>query len=447
VAICQTNFKEAWYYFWGVNHGVILHCFMVLALVALFFMLKSCRRNLFTISYGNFKIITRFNLLLLIVAFFIFGIGMAANMYLYFRPSTWRTIKAYRRYQYVVNKHNNLMLERQRTRTERSTLAKSEDTPSGIDGLFVLIIGESLDRRYMGCYNPQHKTTPFQSNLKNKQGTVFLNKIYACDVQTTKAVPMMLTLNNQYIQNDKHLFSDAELSLSLLDVAQNNGYDVIWISNQERISTHNSVITAIASSASQCIFMEDVNPKTRFDHEIVSVLQNLVFSKRTLVIVHLMGNHFPYGKTYPHDIPFPDNMTAYEKSVYYNDTVIQQITEYFQAHGALLISYVSDHSDAVSIGKVHDPRPNKFHFEMIEIPMWIWTSQVYSHDYPTIIEQLQSFQNKVLTNDLVFNMYIDLMHFQKDPKIDKYSPFSSDFVLNKEPPLSLNGKFIIPNSE
>jgi heptose-I-phosphate ethanolaminephosphotransferase len=297
----------------------------------------------------------------------------------------------------------------------------------------------------MGCYNSQHSTTPFQDNLRKQQGAIFFDRIYACHVQTTKAVPMIVTLYNQYIKKEKSKFSDAELSLSLLDIAKNNGYNVYWISNQEKISTYNSIITSIAASATQCIFMSDLNNQTSYDHEILPILQKINFSQRSLVIIHLMGNHSPYGLTFPRKMSFPDNLDPYEKSVYYNDKVMQQITEFFQTRGASLITYVSDHSDAVSIGKMHDPRPNEFHFEMIEIPMWIWTSREYCQKYPKINEKLHSISNKVITNDLVFNIYMDLMQFQHIDKIDKYSPLSDNYILDTEPPKTLDGKLEIPN--
>jgi heptose-I-phosphate ethanolaminephosphotransferase len=447
VAIYQTNFKEAWHYFWGVNHGVIL-CFLIFTtLIALCFLFIALRGKIWSSLYTPYNKTIHINILLFFITLLLCWGGIMGSMYhLYFNPLTWRTIQFYNIYDSLVTKHQQLMSQRQQLIQEFSTHYNVDNKPNGIGGLFVLIIGESLDRRYMGCYNYKYDTTPFQKNLKNQSEAVFFNNIYACHAQTAKAVPMMLTLYNQYIPMNTPLFSDVELSLSLLDIAKNNGYDVYWISNQEKVSPHNSIISSIASSASQCIFMQEIKTQTNYDHEIIPILKKITFSKRSLVIIHLMGNHYPYGLTFPRDISYPDNLTSgYEKSVYYNDKVIQQITEFFQSHEATLISYVSDHSDAVSIGKIHDPRPSHFNIEMIEIPMWFWVSEDYRKQYPNLYAKLLSSSNKPITNDLVFNMYMDLMQLKFIDKIDKYSPLSDNYILDTEPPKTLDGKLEIPN--
>lgn len=444
VAIYQTNFKEAWYYFWGVNHGVILSCLMIISFIIICLFFIFLRKNTWRYLYKFHNNIIPFNISLLLITLLFCCAGIIGNMYLYFMPLSWKTIQFYNIYNSLIIKHQQLMFERQQLAKQYSTFYNNstDALPNGADGLYVLIIGESLDRRFMRCYNHKHETTPFQDSLKMRSDTVFFNQIYACHTQTVKVVPMMMTLYNQYLPKGSSLFSDAELSLSLLDIAKNNGYDVYWISNQEKVSPHNSIISSIASSATQCFFMQELSTKTIYDHEIMPILQKINFSKRSLVIVHLMGSHVPYGLTYPRNIPYPDNFTPYEKSVFYNDKVIQQITEFFQSNGASLITYVSDHSDAVSIGKVHDPRPNQFNIEMIEIPMWIWTSREYRQKYPAIYEKLHSISNKIITNDLVFNMYMDLMHFQHIDKIDKYSPLSDNYILDTEPPKTLDGALL-----
>ena len=119
--------------------------------------------------------------------------------------------------------------------------------------------------------------------------------------------------------------------------------------------------------------------------------------------------------------------------------------DYFQKHGAMMVAYVSDHADAVSIGKGHDPRPNKFNKEMIEIPMWFWFSNEYQRSYPNKLIQIQNCQNKAITNDLVFNMFMDIMQLPISAELEKYSPLSLDYILDTVQPRTLGGQLIIPS--
>lgn len=443
IAICQTNPMEAWHYFWGLNHGAILAFSMIVFLIIFVIFIYKCRKPSIKQQKTDLSLSRPSTLAMLALAIFLCGIGWKANMYAYCMPLTYNTIRHFRHYRQA-NEQFNQMVEARRQLSMQN--AASHQDSQGSDGVFVLIIGESLDRRYMGCYNPQHKTTPFQSELKKQPNAFFFPKIYACHVQTTQVVPMILTAINQYIPVTTTDSSKRfELSLSLFDFAKSNGYSTFWISNQTKISNTNSIITSIAMSADQAFFIQEDHHGNCFDQDILTYLEKCNPTGRALVIIHLYGNHYPYGISYPADFKFPTGLGTYEKSVFYNDYVLQQFMDYFQSHGATMVAYVSDHADAVSIGKGHDPRPSNFQREMIEIPMWFWVSDEYRQQYPKLFDKLQASSNKVVTNDLVFNMFMDLMQIQPTDKYDKYSPLSDNYILDTEPPKTLGGKMEILN--
>ena len=97
------------------------------------------------------------------------------------------------------------------------------------------------------------------------------------------------------------------------------------------------------------------------------------------------------------------------------------------------------------MGKGHDSRPDVFCREMIEIPMWFWISEEYRQKYPLTYQTLKMSSKKVITNDLLINLFMDLMHLPVTKELGKYSPLSSDYILDKNPPKSLEGKYIIPS--
>ena len=449
VAMCQTNRREAWEYFWGINHGAILVGGMTITFLLCTILLIVTRRRGYPSDSGSPELPRRIGWLFRLEAacFILFSVVVGwrmADMYSK-RTMTWNTIKSYSVYRRNIESFKALIDKRRQIIDQYLAQYRPEEDSDNIGGIFVLVIGESLDRRYMGCYGAEPDTTPFQTALRNQPGAVFFDRAYACHVQTTRVVPMMLTMYNQYLSPEQDI-SDAELSLSILDIAKINGFKTYWFSNQEKISSNNSIITAIATSADKTLFMIDIK-KGMYDHQMLPLLKETQFPDRSLVIIHLIGNHFPYGMRFPQDYKFPDGLSLYEQSVYYNDDVLRQITEFFLARGAKMIGYVSDHSDAVSIGKGHDPRPGKFYREMIEIPMWVWVSQEYRDQYPVIFEKLQKASGKVVTNDLMFNLLQDMMSIRFRPEMEDFSPLSANYILDREDikPKTLDGLQEIPS--
>lgn len=441
VAICQTNFWEAWHYFWGLNHGLLLCALLLPLWLGLTFAMCKLRRKypLATPDSPTHKCFhwTFAGVLLLFAA-----LCFLANFCIYFTPLTWRTLHAYRDYYHQIENYQKLLTKRHEL-TAQFLKQQQHRQSQGHDGIFVLVIGESLDRRYMGCYNPRHQTTPFQTQRRQAGDTIFFDKAYACHVQTTRVLPMMLTFYNQYLTLED--YSEAEQSLSLIDIARSYGYHVYWFSNQEKMSNANSIISSLAFSCDTTVFMRDRVKGECHDETILEALAQQSFARRSLVIIHLAGNHYPYGLTYPQDFAFPHALDTYEKSVYYNDWVLQRIAEFFADKPLTLLAYVSDHADAVSAGKGHDPRPEKFLKEMVEIPLWFHFSPRYRQACPQLWEQLQSQSHLCVTNDLMFNLFQQLMGLDHTFSPAPFSPLEPDYILKHQPPLTLDRRLTIEN--
>ena len=445
VAMCQTNVREAWDYFWGINHGALLVCGMGISFLLCAALFVAARyRNVYLSRRicPPWQTVCIFRLETLGIIAVLVVVGWWKADMLHKMPMTWVTVLSYHVYRGNIEEYKALVEKRRQVATQYLAQYREQEASANNDGIYVLIIGESLDRRYMGCYGAKHDTTPFQSQLRKEPGAVFFDLAFACHVQTTRVVPMMLTMYDQYLPPGNAL-SDAELSLSILDIAGVNGFRTYWFSNQEKISNNNSIITSIATSADECVFLVDhVPPEGRYDDKLLPILENTRFADRSLVIIHLIGNHYPYGLRFPGDYPFPNGLTQYEQSVYYNDVVLRQITDFFQARGAKMIAYVSDHSDAVSIDKGHDPRPGKFCQEMVEIPLWFLMSEEYCEHKAQLFEKLKASSGKAVTNDLLFNMLMDLMSFQVQQEIQDQSPLSDDYILDpgRKKPKTLDGQ-------
>lgn len=443
VAICQTNLREAWDYYWYENSGAQLTVLLVILLLVIGWCCVWLHRKRVMAE----PVLRQRHVVLaavLLVCLFLgnLAIGVYSSLYPYYQPMTWQLLGAYRDYRAKTMEYELLAEKRQEQMAAFTEMLKKDDTLQHRDGLYVLFIGESLNKNYMGCYGHRQETTPFQSQLTAQDNVVKFSQMYACHVQTTLVVPQMLTVDNQYISSD---ISDVERSLSLLDLAKAHGFRVLWFSNQERVSRANSIISSIAMAADKAVFMSDMlkSDGMTLDMSLLEEMAKEDLSGNTLVIVHLYGNHCPYGKSYPKDFEAPKTFSVYEKSVLYNDTVMKMMVKFFQQRNAAVMAYLSDHSEDVRYGKGHDPRPSKFEFEMVEIPFWLYMSPEYVQDNAQMAAALQAARERVMTNDLMFYLFLELMNFHVQESWRPYSPLSDNYILKSKPALTLGGKLEI----
>lgn len=110
------------------------------------------------------------------------------------------------------------------------------------DGVYVLVIGESLTRDHMNVYGYERDTTPFQSQAAIDPHYVFFNHAYSCYTQTVQVLTEALTEKNQY--NDMALAN----AYSIIDMAREAGFHTTWISNQSRFGIWDTPIGAIGSA-------------------------------------------------------------------------------------------------------------------------------------------------------------------------------------------------------
>lgn len=433
IAICQTNLREAVYYFWNMMHGLILLIALLILIGLILFVIKKIHSSgLVQPISGSHKILISASLLLILL--FLLP-ASKAFFFSFNKPLLCNTLDAYRVYHEEIDRYNEIVKRRQQI---VSSALKEIDTeniqkPAGI---VVMVIGESLNKNYMSCYGKNVDTTPFQKSIKGQKGFYFYDKAFACDVQTAVAVPHIITGINQYLDDDERKLDITKLSI--IDIAKEIGYKTIWISTQAKVNSQNSRISSIAIQSDNAYFLDDTRAHL-YDIRIMDTIKQIDFSEPTLLIIHLNGNHFPYGNKYPKDFDFPADVTGvYEKSVYYNDYVLKNVFEFFKDKQLDAFLYVSDHSDAVSTGKGHDPRPEKFTHEMIEIPLWIFVPENYGDS--TLKEKLARSTDYIITNDLLFNFMLDVMGLPQFKNQRHFSPLADDYYLLSHEPLTLNGK-------
>ena len=433
IAILQTDRKEAFYYFFGRNNGLVLLIWIFLAVFVLWLIGR------FAFSPFNNKIKYR-KQLAKTAAFWCAAVflpcvvmGILGSMYRFFPPRMYRAMRYPILYSMDLKAFNKNRADYIRKLQERlSSMNKGEC----FSGKYVVVIGESLNRNYMECYGYSKNTTPFQSSLKDDDRIILFRNCFSCHVQTQRVLLLFLTSLNQY-SGTGYEISDAT---SIIDIANIYQYHTGWVSGQEKIAVANSSISALAESSDYIYFSKEKMPYRDLDI-VRNIKENKVFDHDpSLTFVHLNGNHYPYRQSVPPDVTFDDEQdySSYEKSVRFNDVILSKLYDLAQSNDVDVLIYVSDHSEAVSVRLGHDPR----HFlqEMAEIPLWIYLSDNYRKAHPEIADQLRSASGQVITNDLIFNLLLDLMGMDNEFVDPTLVPGSEDYRVNEETARSVYGQ-------
>lgn len=429
IAISQTDATEGSYYFFHENHGLALLLIgagIALAIGGIVY----CLWRLRSPALEGKRQPAMTGILLPVLPLLL--IGIASNQFAYFLPPTWKTLMVNRDYR----------MQKKRYAEKRVAYMEyvkreldKEQKGIGSEGLFVVVIGESASRRYMQCYGYHQPTTPFQQSLLEQPNLFLFRDAYACHVQTVKVLSLMLTNRNQY---DGQKLGLTNL-VSVIDLLAHYGYRTAWLSNQN-MYTQDSWTTPLVETADVRVSLKDYGKRkseTFYDLDLLKEAEKLKPAKREVVFVHLWGNHLPYQNTYPVDFHAPEEFTAYEKSMRYNDSVLKALFDFFSKRNLKMMMYIPDHGDGVSIGKGHDPRPQGYVHEMIEVPFWVYLAPDYAAAHPELVAKLKIAEKRVITNDLIFNLLLGIMKIDNRFTESRYSPLSDDYLLNRDNALTL----------
>ncbi len=426
LALAQTNTEET-LEFIEVNlpyAALFFGVFLLLGIVFFFFRLSTyCFANPFRLAAEE-KVFLGFFVAL---NFLCVGISNSGTL---FSTAVWKaheTLLSFVEYQMIVSDHKNRNIK------DPAILEKLAAVP---DGVYVLVIGESLNRDHMNVYGYPRENTPFQSAAAWDYHFTFFDRAYACYTQTVHVLTYALTEKNQY--NDMKL-SDA---FSLVDMARAAGFKTTWISNQSRYGVWDTPIGAIGSVCDEQYWVNEyIGTKVitkDYDEALVPYLEKVdPENRRQLIIVHLMGSHISYWDRYPKEYyRYPidcdrqrtkeEIMTdEYDNTVYYNDEVLRRLTEVavdrLDADGIL---YFSDHGDKVCERPGHNA--DMFDFAMVHVPLWTYTSDRYIAMHPETYEMMRVRRHTAFTNDMIYDtmlgfMGIDAVHY--DPGCDLFGAF------------------------
>ena len=213
---------------------------------------------------------------------------------------------------------------------------------------YVLVIGESVRRDYMGVYGYYLNNTPFVSSVNG----VVLEGLTGSDTYTIGALRVMLTKTTD--------LSVANYSLSLMDLAKDANYSTAWISNQGYLGKFDTQVSVLAKKADKTIFLKygDYVSNNLDDVELLPYFKkelDRVDSRPKFIVLHLMGSHVnPCERLHGYPMivknfdPSKKLITCYVTSIKKTDDLIKQIysilQDKYQNDGqSFSMIYTSDH--------------------------------------------------------------------------------------------------------
>lgn len=416
-AIYQTNSKEAMEFISSTVSWPLAALLVVCLLVVL------------VVIYASNKKLLPEKCNLLKLAALLILVGVLFNK-TYYNCYFVRICRESKEYIATIEKYNDFRMDKNGKLKPIEVRGNDKDA----DATYVVVIGESQNKRHMGVYGYNRNTTPWLQKAAVSKNFVLMENAYACHTLTMQALSKALTGANQYNGKD---FSEA---YSLIDMAKAAGFETYWISNQAQFGSFSTPVTAIANTADKKIWLNsDSNAGNIFDEEIIKQLPKVNKNGKKVVFIHLYGNHWEYKHRYPQQYKLNDDeisklsaqVNEYDSSMVYNDYVVSELLDYAKDNWNLKsMVYFSDHGEAVYSGNKHIP--GKLEKDMVTIPVYFYFSDKYLQENAAKVDKVRARGNVAFTNDMLFDTMLDIWGLQSPVYQEEYDVLSDEYKVKSD---------------
>lgn len=308
-----------------------------------------------------------------------------------------------------------------------------------VRGSVIVVIGESANRDHMKAFNPKYQvdTTPWlTSKVNGDSGFYLFRKTYSNATVTEKALSMFLSNLNQYNAKTR------EEMITLTDVANQIGYDTWFISNQTP-APGNMALTLSSEEAKHNIVTKQPG---KSDMQVLEELKRVPSDGNHFIIIHLIGSHDRYLDRVPHGFDGvvvdgnPQKVNDYDSSIKYTDEVLEHIFQYAKDNLNLqFMVYGSDHGEDMEA--FHSD--GHFTWDMARAPFFIYLAPEYVQKYSNISKDLRNNQDKIFTNDLIFDTVCGLLQAPNNQYDSRYDLSSANYSLTRDVAVTRHGQIAL----
>ena len=276
---------------------------------------------------------------------------------------------------------------------------------------YIVIFGESVDKKHMGLYGYYRDTTPYFDEIKDEL-KVFKN-VKSGFASTLESLRGGVTFHRD-IKNGN--------IISFLNHAQFKTY---WLSNQFAIGGYDTLFGIIAKLTNGfSIFVNTCMPLlghiNAYDEALISKIKRALddYSNKKVIFVHLFGSHVYYKHRYPDTFNCFCNSTmtarqqsvaCYDNSIRYTDYVLRQILDLLKTrkNEVSCMLYFSDHGEDCydEPESIHCHCESATRLHSYDIPMIVWASDEYKK---LVNVDAWDTDKKYVTTDMIYSI-LDLI--------------------------------------
>lgn len=298
----------------------------------------------------------------------------------------WQMIFGYTNYQRELKEVESFLMEFNNTKPLQKFSEQKKPLPTTV----VIVIGESSNRLHFGLYGYHRNTNPKLTSIKHEL-MVFKN-VFASRPNTIESLEQVLTFADQ---QHPDLYKTKPTLIAMMKQA---GYKTFWISNQQTLTSRNTILTTFAKQTDKQVWLNNTRTQNSysFDEKVLKPFGDLLKDNapKKLIIVHLIGTHMSYQYRYPKSFDYfkdtkglykglsnsqIEKVNAYDNAVRYNDTIVYELIRQLKAtEQHSLLTYFSDHGDDVYDSESHDFQGRNEDaptLAMYAVPFIIWTSE------------------------------------------------------------------------
>ncbi len=334
---------------------------------------------------------------------------------------------------------------------------KAQRALSHFNDTTVIVVGESVNKKFMSSYGYVQETTPRLQKRINTGEIVLYKNAYSNHTHSNPTMSYILTHANQY--NGKSWLE----SPSVFNYANAASVKTQWLTNHRLLGGWSNHITTIVREADR---LETINHKigygstsSNYDEGLIPLFNRAITERpNQLTFLHLYNSHLDYCNRYPSDAKrFPVElpkalyghireirkiskhlMGCYVNSIYYTDVVLEKLIQNLETKNEpSILVYVADHAEEVIDERIHNSA--NFTYDMVNIPLFIWANDAWRTKHSAKWKVLSANQNKVFTNDLMFEAILGIAGIES-PSIDLKNDISSGSYQSLTNPLTLHGR-------
>ena len=261
------------------------------------------------------------------------------------------------RFPLIYGQISSVLVSRQEMKQVKKYLKHDRILPEGVswksaeclpEKIF-FVLGESQHSKHLSLYGYDVKTTPFLDSLSQASSKMSVYNAISPACTTLDVSNLLFTFATP--GNLTPFFTQK----NIVELANDAGYQTVWLSNQITFDEWGSIITHISSLSHDIYFTgyEETTKKIDDLSLIPKLREKYQKNMKQFFVIHLQGSHYSYSTKYDKidEAAIKGNRTKdeYDRSIHHTDRVLREIYHVMKADSSSVLYYISDHGENIEM--------------------------------------------------------------------------------------------------